>query len=132
MAFYSRRLNSAEENYSATDRELLAIIASLKYFCHYVSGLDFTVLTDHQPLTYFFAQTNLNKRQVRWLETLAEFMPGLTIRYQQGKINIPADLLSRRPDYEADDAPQLALTSLVSQLESGEVLKALVRDQLLD
>ena len=55
MAFYSRRLNSAEENYSATDRELLAIIASLKHFCHYMSGLDFMVLTDHQPLTYFFA-----------------------------------------------------------------------------
>ena len=56
-------------------------------------------------------------------------MPGLSIKYQQGKINIPPDLLSRRPDYEADDVPQLALTSLVSQLESGEVLKALVRDQ---
>ena len=55
VAFYSRRLNSSEENYSATDRELLAIIASLKHFRHYVSGMDFTVLTDHQPLTYFFA-----------------------------------------------------------------------------
>ena len=60
-------------------------------------------------------------------------MPGLSIKYQQGKINIPADLLSRRPDYEADDdAPQLALTTLVSQLESGEITKALARDQLHD
>ena len=55
VAFYSRRFNSAEENYSATDRELLAIIASLKHFRHYVSGLEFSVLTDHQPLTYFFS-----------------------------------------------------------------------------
>ena len=55
VAFYSRRFNSAEENYSTTNRELLAIIASLKHFRHYVSGLQFTVLTDHQPLTYFFS-----------------------------------------------------------------------------
>ena len=62
VAFYSQRLNSAEENYSATDHELLAIIASLKHFRHYISGHDFSVMTDHQPLTYFFSQTNLNKR----------------------------------------------------------------------
>ena len=47
VAYYSRRLNSAEESYSATDREMLAIIASLKYFRHYVSGLEFSVLMDH-------------------------------------------------------------------------------------
>ena len=55
-------------------------------------------------------------------------MPGLAIKYQQGKISILEDLPSRRPDYDADDAPQLAPTSLVSQLESGEVLKALFQD----
>lgn len=36
IAFYSRKFNSAERNYSATDREMLAIVANLRHFRHYV------------------------------------------------------------------------------------------------
>jgi RNase H-like domain found in reverse transcriptase len=35
-AFYSRTLTAAEQHYSATNRELLAIVASLKHYRHYV------------------------------------------------------------------------------------------------
>ena len=54
VAFHSRHFKSAEENYSATDREMLAIVDSLRHFRHYVSGLPITVRTDHAPLQYFF------------------------------------------------------------------------------
>lgn len=50
IAFHSRRLKSAEQNYSATDREMLAIVDSLRQFRHYIQGLEFTVRTDHAPL----------------------------------------------------------------------------------
>lgn len=36
IAFYSRKFNSAERNYSATDREMLAIVANLRHFRHYI------------------------------------------------------------------------------------------------
>jgi len=35
------------------------------------------------------------------LDYLTDFLPEVKIAYQQGKINIPADLQSRRADYEA-------------------------------
>ena len=50
IAFHLRRLKAAEENYSATDREMLAIVDSLRHFRHYVAGLPLTVRTDHAPL----------------------------------------------------------------------------------
>ena len=33
IAFYSRKMNSAQQNYITTEKELLSILASLKYFC---------------------------------------------------------------------------------------------------
>ena len=50
VAFHSRRFAAAEENYSATDRELLAIVDSLQHFRHYLCGLEFIVRTDHAAL----------------------------------------------------------------------------------
>ena len=49
-AYHSRRLSPSEENYSATDRELLAIVDTLRTFRHYVHGTTFVVKTDHAPL----------------------------------------------------------------------------------
>ena len=50
VAYHSRRFSAAEENYSATDRELLAIVDSLRHFRHYLCGLQFIVRTDHAAL----------------------------------------------------------------------------------
>ena len=101
VAYHSRRFKPAEENYSATDREMLAIVDSLRHYRHYIAGLPLTVRTDHAPLQYLFSQQHLSGRQARWLETLAEFQPGLSIQYVPGPSNIPADALTRRPDYMA-------------------------------
>ena len=49
-------------------------------------------------------------------------MPGLSIRYQQGKINIPADLLSRRPDYDTTEINAPQLNSLAASLDDGVAL----------
>ena len=49
-AYHSRRLSPSEENYSATDHELLAIVDTLRNFRHYVHGTTFVVETDHAPL----------------------------------------------------------------------------------
>ena len=49
-AHHSRCLSPSEENYSATDRELLAIVDTLHTFRRYVHGTTFVVKTDHAPL----------------------------------------------------------------------------------
>ena len=76
VAFFSRKLNQAQQNYSATGREMLAIVEALRFWQHLLHGLEFKVRTDHKPLSSFFTQPNLSGRQLRWAERLSEFPTG--------------------------------------------------------
>jgi hypothetical protein len=55
------------------------------------------VLTDHKNLIYFTTTKELNRRQVRWSETLAAY--NFRILYVKGTENARADALSRKPEY---------------------------------
>lgn len=54
VAFYSKKLTPAEQNYDVGDRELLAIKLALEERRHWLEGAihPFTVLTDHKNLEY--------------------------------------------------------------------------------
>ncbi|GFW25124.1 hypothetical protein TNCV_3156271 [Trichonephila clavipes] len=56
LAFFSRKLTSFEKSYSVYDRELLAIYSAIRHFRYMLEARDFTVFTDHKPLTYAFRQ----------------------------------------------------------------------------
>jgi hypothetical protein len=47
--YSSRHLSDAETRYSATERELLAIVWAAKRFNAYIYGRGVTFVTDHQP-----------------------------------------------------------------------------------
>nr|VZI48499.1 unnamed protein product [Spirometra erinaceieuropaei] len=51
-AFFSKKLSPAETRYSTFGRELLAIYLDVKHFRHFLEGRDFTIFTDHNPLTF--------------------------------------------------------------------------------
>jgi hypothetical protein len=99
------------------------------------------VRTDHHPLRYLQTQPHLSKRQVRWLDALAEY--DYTIKYLAGKWNVVADALSRRAsgrsslytgeDEESDACPLLVGALSVSQiLHHDDVLGDLVTDYMAD
>ena len=92
IAYESRKLSSAERNYPTHDRECLAVVHAYQLWRCYLEGLPSTVWTDHWPLEFLEKQTDLNKRQARWMEYLAGFKP--RIAYRPGKTN-PADALTR-------------------------------------
>ena len=58
LGFFCKKLSGAELNYSAYDRELLAIYKSIRHFRSSVEGRVFTVYTDHKPLIYMFSKRN--------------------------------------------------------------------------
>ena len=98
IAFYSRKMTPAERNYDIHDQELLAIIASLKQWRHFLEGHlhPFELHTDHANLQGFMTIKSLTRRQTRWAEWLSSFH--FTVKYKKGNLN-PADPPSRRPDY---------------------------------
>ncbi|GJP48756.1 hypothetical protein CLOM_g8031 [Closterium sp. NIES-68] len=98
VAFESRKLSPAEQRYTTTEQELLAVVHALRTWRCYLEGVDFVVTTDHCPNTYFSTQTTLTRRQARWAELLSGFT--FEIRYRAGATNL-ADPLSRQPIGEA-------------------------------
>jgi hypothetical protein len=99
VAYHSRKLQPAELNYEIYDKELLAIVDAFREWRVYLEGSKHTVqvYSDHKNLVYFMTTKVLNRRQVRWAETLA--MYHFKILYVKGNENARADALSRKPEY---------------------------------
>lgn len=95
LAFFSKRLTTAEQKYSTYDRELLAIYASIKHFQNSLEARDFVVYTDHKPLVFAFQQQNekATPRQLRHLDFISQF--STNIQHISGIDNVVADTLSR-------------------------------------
>ncbi|GFU69213.1 retrovirus-related Pol polyprotein from transposon 17.6 [Trichonephila clavipes] len=94
LAFFSRKLTSSEKSYSAYDRELLAIYSAIRHFRYMLEARDFTVFTDHKPLTYAFRQKSdkCSPRQIRQLDFISQFTTNIV--HIPGSDNIAADVLS--------------------------------------
>ena len=54
------------------------------------------IYTDYKSLKYIFTQKELNVRQRRWLELMADY--DIDLQYHPEKINVVLDALSRRPE----------------------------------
>lgn len=93
IKFSSRALSTAERNYSATKRELLAVVFSLIRFHFYIWGVHFLLFTDHRALTFMFTQKDLNSILMNWLDTLLSY--NFTILHRPGILNILPDTFSR-------------------------------------
>ncbi|GFV17762.1 retrovirus-related Pol polyprotein from transposon 17.6 [Trichonephila clavipes] len=95
LAFFSRKLTSSEKSYSAYDRELLAIYSAIRHFRYMLETRDFTVFTDHKPLTCAFRQKSdkCSPWQIRQLDFISQFTTNIV--HIPGSDNIAADVLSR-------------------------------------
>ena len=96
VAYASRSLSPAERNYTASERETVAVIYALQTWRMYLFK-HFDLFTDNMGVVYLRTKPNLTRREARWVEFLADY--DFTCHHQSGKTNV-ADALSRRPDYD--------------------------------
>jgi hypothetical protein len=93
VQFQARALTKSERNYSATRRELLAIVFALAKYRHFVYGRHFTLFTDHRALVHLRTQPRLNAMLESWHDQLCEY--DFTVVHRPGIHNILPDALSR-------------------------------------
>jgi hypothetical protein len=100
--FISKNLSPAELNYTVTEKEFLAVVHAINKFCHYITGYEVFVHTDHSAIRFLMNKPITNGRVTRWLLLLQEF--NITVLDRPGKDNVVADFLSRIKN-EDDDIP---------------------------
>nr|GEZ77732.1 reverse transcriptase domain-containing protein [Tanacetum cinerariifolium] len=66
-------MNQAEENYTTTEKEMLAVVYAFKKFRSYLIMNKSIVYTDHSALKYLFDKKDVKARLLRWILLLQEF-----------------------------------------------------------
>ena len=90
VSFTSKALKKGQRNYSATKRELLAIVYTLKRWEPFLAGTKFSVETDHKALSFLH---NAKSHMVRdWARYLSTF--DFTVSHIPGADNILPHYLS--------------------------------------
>jgi len=92
LAFFSRKLSDPQTRYNVTEKELLAIVETLKEFKGMLWGQSIVVYTDHKNLIQD-ALGLTSDRVYRWRLLLEEYGP--EIIYIKGIHNTVADAISR-------------------------------------
>ena len=87
VSFISRNLSQPEHNYDVFDKEMLAIVFSLRKWRYFLQGTQHktVVYSDHQNLTYFTTAVSINRRQARWVEELQSY--SFDLFYRKGSSN---------------------------------------------
>lgn len=93
IAYFSKLLSKAEQNYSVTERELLAVLLSIEHFRPYIEGTEFNVITDHASLKWLLNLTNPSGRLARWATRLSQY--NFKITHKKGANHTVPDALSR-------------------------------------
>jgi cleavage and polyadenylation specificity factor subunit 1 len=127
FAFFSWKLNTVQQKYSAYDREMLAVYEAVKQFRHMLEARHF-IVTDHKPITYAFQQKldKCSPRQFNHLDFVAQFKTDLV--HISGQDNVVADAFSHFESITAAASPD-ALAA--SREDDGELRARLASDTTL-
>jgi len=89
IAYFSRKMNPAQQRYTVTEQELLSIVETLRTYRTMLFGYPLIIFTDYKNL--IFAKFS-SDRVICWHLYAEEFAP--EFRYLPGAQNVVADALS--------------------------------------
>ncbi|GJY86328.1 reverse transcriptase domain-containing protein [Tanacetum coccineum] len=125
--YASKTLNNAQEHYTTTEKELLAVVFAFDKFCPYLILSKTMVYTDHSALKYLFNKQDAQPRLIRWVLLLQGF--NIEIKDKKEAENLAADHLSmlENPHMEmltdreiADEFPNEHLMMLKTKFNDDE------------
>lgn len=94
IAYGSRVLNKAEQNYGITEKEVLAALWAMEKFQYYLKGKKFLLITDHNAIEFIKTKSEFGSPRIqRWFSRLEQF--NFDIKYRKGSEMVSADALSR-------------------------------------
>lgn len=96
IAYHSVKFSRTQQNYSATERECLAVLSSVEKFRPWVDGVPFTVVTDHASLKWLQELRQPHGKLARWAVRLQAF--DITFEHRPGRQMEAPDALSRAVD----------------------------------
>ena len=95
IAYGGHALDSTQQNYTVTEKELLAVVEAIKAFDPYIRTTKFTVVTDHSAIKWLFSRSEPKGRLGRWVMLLQQY--NFEVIHRSGKSITHVDGLSRRP-----------------------------------
>ncbi len=99
IAFFSRKLNSAEKNYMIYEREALALVTAVKAWHHLIhNGEVVNAFCDNKGVSCLLRQNFTIPRQARWAAILSQYK--LRLHFKPGEDNVVADALTRQFDLD--------------------------------
>jgi hypothetical protein len=127
VAYYSRKLNSAQCNYATIDKELLCVVATLmtlREFQSMLLGAELHIYTYHKNILHV---GDSSERRLRWISYVDEYGPNLL--YIEGPRNVIADTFSR---LSCKDVPSTLVGKKAAHSVSDSELEPPLYSSLID
>lgn len=105
LGYWSRSLITAENKYSISEREWLAIVWALQTLSPYLRGVPFVFHSNHSALRRLMESVELSSRLMRWRLCLAEF--DFRVEYNKGTNIMQSDVLSRLQTLDSTTIPSM-------------------------
>ena len=129
VAYASKSLSKAEQNYANIERELLGVVFSLETFKHFTSGRQMNIITDHKPLTSLFSKclANTSPRLARMMLHISDY--DANVLYHKSSKMFLSDALSHLSSHNTRQGKQSEIKGLNISVHDVEMD---VREATLD